>query len=1430
MSKKMRERKAYGFIHCHTTHSLKDSPLQVKDLVKTAKEMGAQYVSITDHGTCTGWFEFIRECEANDIHPIPGVEAYMKTEYNERAHLILLAKNYDGFKEIAKAVSLSNDPANRIHGYPVMNWDILKECFGNGNVKATSACIGGVLASTLLANSASEKSQNSIKKKLARKKIPDRNEYLKKKEMLEAIDKKIAEISEENKILKKLASKKYSKRKKAVESLKAATDDEIKIKNDALKKLQEEMAESENAERKIQENGIVLSDIKQKRKPIKAFMTKADKQLEGYNNLKKELDQMSEKKYSDDFLLEETEKQIEKFKSLFGDDFFIELQYHGIEQEKYVYPVLARLAEKHNIKTVATNDVHIRTKEDAPARQILMSLRFQHFMESRESDSELYMKSDEELKSALCMILPEKTAQKAIDGIRDVCDGCDVHVPKDTHYPAYRDITGQIVPDSAALLRKKVEEGIQKRFPDGSFSEKYQKRLEYELGVIIGMGFADYLLIVSDYIQEGKKISAEIGRKLIGVPLGYNVGPGRGSGAGCLTNYLIGITAVDPLKYNLKFERFLNRARVSMPDIDADFGDEVRAKVIEYVTKKYGADSVAGIRTVIRYAGKDAIKNVARVEGWKEIAQKGYSGEKTPEGKAVMKKWRKYGERLAGAVEKDMASADFSDFTDECEKKIIKLAPGIDGSYSALGIHAAGIIISDGTPLREIVPLLYNTDMQEWAVQCDMIDSEGMMKLLKMDFLGLNNLDVLTDAIRDIYKRHGTVIDLDKIDTEDSSVYKDIFASGNTGCVFQFESQGMRKMLRDFQPSCFEDIVLLVAAYRPGPMENIPKIISNKKGITKPHYIVPSLEPILAPTYGIPVYQEQLMDIFHICAGFTLEEADNIRKFMSKKKVEKFLAYKDQFIAGMTGSGADKKEAEDFWDSLVSFASYGFNKSHAVAYGFISYQTAYLKKYYPEEYMCAVINHTKREKLPLYLSEVKNLGIEILPPDINRSYEKFTVESKGAIRYGFSLIKGVSSAGKFIADERMKNGKYTSFISFIERMKLNDFEYASKIKIDTLESGLVPAGCFDEMIGQKRQGLCTYIKPIFETVKNIEKLKDRIASISEDYEKADTKSAKTKLSKRISAEKDKESGFYKMLYDYMEKVSLYSPDDKSAILRDEKELLGLYLSGHPLDPYESYYKRKNFIPLAEREISKKAWYLIMVHDLRVVRTKKTNEKIAFFTAEDKSGTVSAGCFTEAFKKCEDSLKEDAVIGVFGKITRQKVYGEDDKYEDFLSVERTEMISASQKAVIVSYENVADFDNFIKKFSSENASLKVIKRDAVSGAVEKTDFFISEDVFDHYDYLYRGDAFYLVHDFSDLLPYVGANGNIIYPQDEKNNICENHEKPEKTVSRNSNPPLNVKCDFITDSNQVYRGYACSFISVHELDPRYKEERNVLAVIA
>ncbi len=680
-------------------------------------------------------------------------------------------------------------------------------------------------------------------------------------------------------------------------------------------------------------------------------------------------------------------------------------------------------------------------------------------------------------------------------GIKNIIDRCNVEMPKETHYPKYPLPEGTT---AGEYLRKLAEDGIPQRYSNSEWTKAHRERLEYELKIIHEMGFDDYHLIVQDFLNYARE-KAKDPKTGIGV----GVGPGRGSAVGSLVCYLIGITDVDPIKHDLLFERYLNPERVTMPDIDSDFAKFVRPSAFEYVKNLFGERNVCIIETDARQPPKAAIKAVGRVYGdkdYNEAAEKMASF-------ITMKDNKSFSTVDNGKTLKERL---LEKFTDAVSVDIINMAELIEGSLINYGTHAAGVVIADNGDISEYVPLKRNKDGDKWACQCSKEEVEGNAGLLKFDFLGLINLDIENNCLREIYKNHGRKINLSKIPFE-KEVFRSIFATGRTNAVFQFESAGMKQMLKEFKPDCIEDIILLVAAYRPGPMQYLPEIKAVKSGEKKAEYIFPKLSEVLSSTYGKPVYQEQIQAIFHRFAGCSLGEADIVRRAMSKKKIDILTDpktnYKGRFIDGMIANGSTAENAEKFWIELLEFANYAFNKSHAAAYAYLAYQTAWLKYHYPAEYLASVLKYAKIERYPMLINEAHNFNIAVLPPSIRYSEEEFTAV-KGMINFGIGNIKGIGNSGGIIIEERNKY-PFSSFKDFLKRVPF---------KQNQLEA-LIDAGVFDEF-NKNRLALNSGSETVCDIIKHINQKKTQLTSHLKAKEKEEItpKELKTLENKILNVE------------------------------------------------------------------------------------------------------------------------------------------------------------------------------------------------------------------------------------------------------------------------------------------------------------------------
>jgi len=744
------------------------------------------------------------------------------------------------------------------------------------------------------------------------------------------------------------------------------------------------------------------------------------------------------------------EKEFKWWLDLFGDDYYVEIQRHNLKEQIEVNEVLLKFAKKHNVTIIASNDSHYTDKDDYNAHDILLCINtgekqatpgFDDIVNDdaqvknkrfKFPNDQFYFKTTEEMKQ-LFSDIPE-----SIDNTNAIVDKVEVlNLKKDILLPAFP------IPQSFKIhaddnlnqweyLKHITYEGARQRY--GEIESSTQERIDFELFTIKTMGFAGYFLIVSDFIKAGRD-------------MGVFVGPGRGSAAGSVVAYCIGITNIDPIKYNLLFERFLNPDRKSMPDIDTDFDDEGRQKVIDYVVQKYGKAQVAQIITYGTMAAKSSIKDVARVMDLplpesnalaKLVSDKpGTELEKILHAPLTVKEGEKSLEDKGYAPE-EIENAKrlreiYNGNPDDLRYKVLHEAERLEGSVRNTGIHAAGIIIAP-KDLTELIPVATAKDSDLWVTQIEgsTIEEAGV---IKMDFLGLKTLSILKTALELIKLNHNVEIDLDSIPLDDEKTYQ-LYQRGETNGTFQFESVGMQKYLRELKPDQFADLIAMNALYRPGPIAYIPNFIARKHGREKIVYDIPEMEEYLAETYGITVYQEQVMLLSQSIGGFTKGDADVLRKAMGKKQKAVLDKMKEKFIKGATAKGHPGDKLEKVWTDWEAFAQYAFNKSHSTCYAFVAYQTAYLKAHYPSEYMSAVLNHAGSiDKITFFMEECKRMGIKVLGPDINESIKGFSPNTKGEIRFGMGGLKGVGeNAIENIIEERKKNGTYTDIFDFAKRI------------------------------------------------------------------------------------------------------------------------------------------------------------------------------------------------------------------------------------------------------------------------------------------------------------------------------------------------------------------------------------------------------------
>lgn len=974
---------------------------------------------------------------------------------------------------------------------------------------------------------------------------------------------------------------------------------------------------------------------------------------------------------------ENAEKEFKWWLDMFGDDYYVEIQRHEIKEQIKINETLLKFAAKHNVKVIATNDSHYTDKDDYNAHDILLCINtgekqatpgFDDIVNDdaqiknkrfKFPNNQFYFKTTAEMKQ-LFSDIPE-----SIDNTNAIVDKIEVlNLKKDILLPAFpipkefqihsvdekigKDIVKPEVNNQWEYLKHLTYEGAKQRY--GEIEESTRERIDFELFTIKTMGFAGYFLIVSDFIKAGRN-------------MGVFIGPGRGSAAGSVVAYCIGITNIDPIKYNLLFERFLNPDRKSMPDIDTDFDDEGRQKVIDYVVQKYTKSQVAQIVTFGTMAAKSSIKDVARVmdlplpesnalaklvsdkpgtelgkilhapltikEGEKSLEEKGYTPEDIDNARRL----------------RDIYNLQ----TNDLRTKVLKEAERLEGSVRNTGLHAAGIIIAP-KDLTELIPVATSKDSDLWVTQIEgsVIEDAGV---IKMDFLGLKTLSILKTALELIQQNYGVEIDLDTLPLDDEKTFQ-LYQRGETNATFQFESAGMQKYLRELKPDQFADLIAMNALYRPGPIAYIPNFIARKHGREEIIYDIPEMQEYLAETYGITVYQEQVMLLSQSIGGFTKGDADVLRKAMGKKQKDVLDKMKTKFMDGATAKGHPPDKLEKVWTDWEAFAQYAFNKSHSTCYAFVAYQTAYLKAHYPSEYMSAVLNHAGSiEKITFFMEECKRMGIKVLGPDINESIKGFAPNKKGEIRFGMGGLKGVGeNAIENIIIERKKNGAFSTVFDFITRVNQRA---VNKKSIECLAY----AGAFD-CFTEMHRAQYFYI-PDGDRTSGIEK----IIGYGQVKDSLTTGTTNT---------------LFGDLQQVMEipppKIPTCEPWSLTEQLDYEKEVTGIFLSGHPLDHFKFEMKHYKIMPLADfNEIKESATLsqTYLAKPLRIAglvvdaqhRVTKTGRNFGILSVEDYTGKTEIALWSDDYMKFNNYLDKGKNVIINGYFkTGWKKEGEPDKYE------------------------------------------------------------------------------------------------------------------------------------------------------------------------
>jgi len=1000
-------------------------------------------------------------------------------------------------------------------------------------------------------------------------------------------------------------------------------------------------------------------------------------------------------------------------RDMFKDDFYLEIQDHGMPEQKRINPLLIKLSKELNIPLVATNDVHYIEKEDCEVQDVVACISTKTTIDDptrfKMDTDQAYLKTYEEMLE-LFPNIPEalentvKIAQKCSEEpVFDLNKKCEP-IRDNSLIPGYIPDNGQSAYD---YLKDIAEKGLKERYP--VITKEIQDRFDYELETIHTMGYIEYYLIVWDFINYAKSI-------------GISVGAGRGSGVSSIIAYSVGITDVDPLKYDLVFERFLNKERVSMPDFDIDFQDDRRGEVVEYVRAKYGADRVAQIVTFGTLAGRAAIKDVGRV--FRVPYAETDKITKLMDGKSSIAesfgfKKNKDGEDVSVKELRDMYEQD------DTVKKIVDMSIRVEDMPRQTGMHAAGVVIC-AKPIADNVPLQRNGD--DITTQFDMKEVE-QLGMLKMDFLGLRTLTDIAKAKQYIFEDTGKTLDFHKLGYEDENTYK-LIGDGETDAVFQLESPGMKKFMRELKPSTFEDIIAGISMYRPGPMDSIPKYVGFKHNPETITYDHPLLEPLLKATYGVLIYQEQVMQICQKIGGFSLGQADIVRRAMGKKNMEEMERQKKIFIEGGVSekgdpipgavkNGVPEEIAKKIFDEMAGFAKYAFNKSHAAAYAVLAYQTAYLKLYYPVEFFASILNNRldKIEEISKYLTYVKSKGMEVYPPDINKSTAFFKTEN-GGLRFGLVGLKNVGLAViEQIVNERTQNGEFKSFEDFINRC------ISFGINKRLVES-LILSGAFDKF-GVNRRTIMAVFGDYMDRISAANKKKDNM---------------QISLFGTILDEDEGLELEYPTMPEFTSKEKLTL----------EKTVLGIYLSGHPLEDYRNQFDKFSFntsvLDFYEEDEDGKKHYTEVQDGQRVLMggiisefkrlATHNGQNMAFVKVEDLYGQIEVICFPKTYEKAKDVLKEETTVKVTGKLQNKdgvmQIIAENvellEIQEDKPEEEKTQ--AKEFMGIIVPDEKADKLDDILDILTSYEGTIPVLvalkgKKYSANCAVRKCEALITE---------------------------------------------------------------------------------------------------------
>lgn len=1372
----------YEELHVHAKE-VDNSNNDAGEVAKILSKFGRRKMFLTQNGNSSYVWPFKNSANKYNLDFVPGLEVNFQEqiEKNDKglkkpdyssviSKFVIYAKNDDGYKAISRAISATQD----FDGNSFMDYDDLYEFFGSGsfgygNVIISTGGLDGILCNIFNINKQINGEINLLNERnLNLYEGAVNNEYIGKlKKLIDELKVEFEKLKKEVSDCKKITKKKLTAREKTVKKLKE--DGKVELYKNKLDEL--------NKDKKLIQDAInYLPEIETKKSKMNVRIKALEKEYKALIKKKEEADEIKNRTidlkgdiHDNDEVYDKALLTFNKLIDIFGrGNVYAEIQYHGSAEERHSFSKVISLAKELNVPLLATNDVAVLDNSDKEIlrRQMMRSLNSpnEKWVFNDIIDYEVYFKTDSAMKDILLKAFKEEDVFEAMTNTLFLSSQCKLDFRIENHHPKYISDDGL---DSEQIFLDLLKQGINKKL-GGTLNQEHRDRLNHEYTIMRDMGYIDYHLIVRDFNRYAAQYDSIPKEALNKAPInpillqefkdehGYNKdvgmsnGLGRGSAVGSLVCDLLDITHIDPIDYNLYFERFLNPERVTMPDIDSDIASAIRPKVIEYIKWKYGEDCIAGISTMNAEGVKGSIRRAGQCYDLYTTRNLKKKPSKNQYQSLINGISKKIPEDLKNPsftsnVNENLTLYDYlkSEFSDsEDAQKIIDWALCFEGTFTAYGSHAAGIVITDGTPVADIVPLKWNEGLQLYATQCDLNEVENI-GMLKFDLLGLTTIDIINSCKWELNKQ-GINLDIYKIPLDDKLVFDEIFSKANTNSVFQFESIGMKQMLKRFKPDSFEDLILLVSMFRPGPMQYLDDVIDRKNGVKSLTYLVDELEPILSTTYGAIAYQEQVMKIFQSLAGYSLGQADNVRRAMSKKKKDVLDLERDAFIygdderniLGCVSKGIDPQKADKLFDELTVFSSYAFNKSHASAYAYLAYITGYLKCYFPAEFLMSAMIWSKKkangaDPMIGLMNEAKVLGVEVMAPDINKSNDDFVVEN-GNILFSLSKIKHVSSNAKVIINEKKKNGPFNDIYDFFSRCY---------IRKDALKS-LVESGALD-CFYKNRTAILSRIDELSEFSKKINEKRVLIESANallpyidsmttdnevESFQRDRGLAFKIKglvsseeLIKKINNANESISNYKIKLKSV--KIPININEDIKEKLNIEKELLGAYVTANPLDEYPYINTALENIDYNTKRISG------IINNLRIVKTKKTGQDIAFFDIEDMSGSIGVNVYANVYDANKSFIAEGNVVDIEGFLVEDNFY--DEPVDKFIC----NKIRYSQKKrniAIMNVSSVASFhlynENYIlNKYHDENGIEFKIYDTALS-QIRDMNYLVSEDIF------------------------------------------------------------------------------------------------------